>query len=55
MILDHTGMEGFARKILLHSRRRITHIAPILLEAVYALPERVRPIPGPLSTDGSTL
>ena len=55
MILDHTGMEEFARKILLHSRRRITHIAPLLLEAVYALPEQVRPIPGPLSTDGSTL
>lgn len=55
MALDLTGMEAFARKVLLHSRRRITHIAPILLEAIYALPEQVRPIPGPLSTDGSTL
>jgi len=55
MNLDHTGTEELARKILLHSRRRITHIAPILLESIYALPEKVRPIPGPLSTDGRTL
>ena len=52
---DHTGTEELARKILLHSRRRISHIAPILLEAIYALPEKVRPFPGPLSTDGRAL
>ena len=50
-----TETEALARKILLHSRRRISHIAPILLEAVYALSEKVRPLPGPLSTDGCTL
>ena len=55
MALTHTGAEELARKILLHSRRRISHISPILLEAIYALPEKVRPIPGPLSTDGRTL
>lgn len=55
MALDHTGTETLARKILLHSRRRISHIAPILLESIYALPERVRPFPGPLSTDGNSL
>lgn len=55
MSLDHNGTEELARKILLHSRRRITHVAPILLEAIYALPETVRPLPGPLSTDGKTL
>jgi len=55
MTLDPTGAEELARKILLHSRRRITQLAPILLEAVYALPERVRPLPGPLSTDGCSL
>ena len=55
MALDHIETEALARKILLHSRRRISHIAPILLESIYALPERVRPLPGPLSTDGKTL
>lgn len=55
MSLDRIGTEELSRKILLHSRRRISHIAPILLEAVYALPEKARPLPGPLSTDGCTL
>lgn len=50
-----TDTEALARKILLHSRRRISHLAPILLESIYALPEKVRPFPGPLSTDGKTL
>ena len=48
-------LEAMARKILLHSRRRITHLSPILLESIYALPERVRSSPGPLSTDGCAL
>lgn len=52
---NFTDTEALARKILLHSRRRISHISPILLESIYALPEKVRPIPGPLSTDGKTL
>ena len=55
MTLNPTGSSELARKILLHSRRRISHLAPILLEAIYALPEKVRPLPGPLSTDGKTL
>lgn len=55
MTLDHTGTPELARKILHHSRRRISHIAPILLEAIYALPEKVSLLPGPLSTDGCAL
>lgn len=55
MNLDHNGAEELARKILLHSRRRISHIEPILLEAIYAMPEKVSPLPGPISTDGCTL
>ena len=47
MPLDRIGTEELAGKILLHSRRRISHIAPSLLEAIYALPEQVRPLPGP--------
>lgn len=48
-------LEAMARKLLLYSRRRLTHTAPILLESVYAMPDKVRPIPGPLSTDGRFL
>ena len=48
-------IETLARKILLHSRRRITHLTPLLLESIYALPEEVRPLEGPLSTDSRTL
>lgn len=44
--------EALARRILLHSRRRITQRAPALLTCVHAMPDRVRPMPGPLSTDG---
>lgn len=55
MTCNNTGTELLARKILLHSRRRITHMAPILLECIYALPEKVRPTPGPLSTDGAAV
>ena len=47
--------EDLARQILLHSRRRISQLSPALLEAIYALQEKVRPFPGPLSTDGCTL
>ena len=52
---DYSGVEELARKILHHSRRRITQLAPALLECIYIMPERVRPTPGPLSTDGRTL
>ena len=54
---EHTPaeLEALARKVLLYSRRRLTHLAPILLESVYAMPDKVRPTPGPLSTDGRTL
>jgi len=55
MTLDPIGTEELSRRILLHSRRRISQIAPVLLEAIYALPERARLIPGSLSTDGCTL
>lgn len=48
-------VEELARKLLLYSRRRLTHISPILLESLYAMPDRVRPTPGPLSTDGCVL
>lgn len=50
---EHTPaeLEALARKLLLYSRRRLTHIAPILLESVYSMPDKVRPTPGPLSTD----
>lgn len=48
-------MEALARKLLLYSRRRLTHISPVLLESVYAMPDKVRPTPGPLSTDGRFL
>ena len=51
---EHTPaeLEALARKLLLYSRRRLTHTAPILLESVYSMPDQVRPTPGPLSTDG---
>lgn len=55
MNYDHTDAQQLARDILHHSRRRITHMAPILLECIYALPEKVRTTPGPLSTDGMAL
>jgi len=54
-MMNYSDQETLARKILLHSRRRISHLSPILLESIYALPEKVRPFPGPLSTDGRTL
>lgn len=41
-----------APQILSYSRRLITQQAPILLTAVYALKERERALPGPISTDG---
>jgi len=44
-----------ARKILHHSRRRLTQLVPLLLTAVYALEDRIRDTPGPLSTDGTHL
>lgn len=55
MNLDPIATEELARKILLHSRRRISHTSPILLEAIYALHEQVCPLPGPLFTDGCSL
>ena len=36
MNMTNPGVEELARKILLYSRRRISHRSPPLLEAVYA-------------------
>ena len=55
MNLDPISTEELSRKILLHSRRLISLIAPTLLEAIYALHEQACSLPGPLSTDGRTL
>ena len=44
-----------AREILLYSRRYITRRVPALLEAIYALPERVSDVPGALATNGEVL
>lgn len=52
---ENKDIETLAQKILLHSRRRITSIAPVLLECIYALKETVSPLPGPLFTDGRHL
>ena len=43
---------GLAVQVIAYSRRLITRQAPILLGAVYALQEKKRDIPGPISTDG---
>lgn len=55
MNMTNPGVEELARNILRHSRRRISHLSPPLLEAVYAMNEKVRLSPGALSTDGCTL
>ena len=55
MTTTHCSTEEMARKILLHSRRRITQLAPVLLESVYALSEKVSSIPAALYADGKTL
>ena len=52
---DNPNQEELARKILLYSRRRISHLSPALLEAIHALPEKPRGRPAPLSTDSRTL
>lgn len=41
-----------AREVIAYSRRVVTLQMPILLGAVYALRERKRELPGPISTDG---
>jgi len=47
--------QELALQVIAHSRRVITRQAPILLGAVYALREKKRDTPGPISTDGTYL
>lgn len=55
MTSNSTDQDALARKILYFSRRRLSHLVPALLPALYALKDRFRDTPGPLSTDGRFL
>lgn len=55
MTSNPTDQDALARKILLFSRQCLSRLVPALLPALYALKDRSRDTPGPLSTDGRFL
>ena len=55
MTPKHEKADPLAKKILLHSRKRITGTAPFLLECIYALRDQATDSAEALFTDGKTL